>query len=781
MIALKQNLMDDHDVGGYSRRQGSGSSTLTKILGALVAALSITVVVLVLTRPTSSSSPPAAPVRKPAPTADPSTPVVDVPTQPGPLVPKKTDPIVVVTPTTDDVDCVSHYSDYGECRAIDADCGTGQKVRMRVVTVAPRGNGAPCAEETEMSVPLPCQLPQQCPPVVTPPTAPVCMSETARALVARFDKLMLRHWPQMLDHQAVLRGLWPDESDAGRAARAKELEAFNVDVTAARVTADNAAAGEGAAPGGDDTATLIVERAALLRMQRVVRRRLAVGASNSVTLQTEFDDSYRLKHLQFSAWFGATIGDMMVDLYHGDDGMDKNKFATGLKKYTDEWIALARKEGVVGGNVITAKAVRKLVKSAKSNIMTASLMGDVNEASTKKRIAAWQALADFYGGEYMAVAQRLRPDATPGVFNCTDSADIYQHQLDAQLGDGYTAEERHFEGVRRLAALQETTAALGKEHYGAVSFADTLVQLNAADNKEQYVYESPEGVRERAAMTMRTLSTVLTREFRRMPRCQTSIEFIGGPSAPIALYRHTQSHSLDRCPRRPSSIVIGLKSVDNPDVSARPSAMDVAVLLHEGSPGHHFQIMAAEDARLAANTCAHGSTTLEKADNNSVYTEGWGLYSEWLGLALGVYDAPRRVQRFGYLQMRMLRAARMVCDTGVNHFGWSAARVVAFLVDNVGLEEFQAVSELTRYVSDPGQAVAYMTGATVFEETRAAATATVGGASAFALGAPDFHQRLLDAGPLPMPLVRELGALWAAESKAAADALAASTAAAQRR
>src|SRR3546814_808465 len=136
------------------------------------------------------------------------------------------------------------------------------------------------------------------------------------------------------------------------------------------------------------------------------------------------------------------------------------------------------------------------------------------------------------------------------------------------------------------------------------------------------------------------------------------------------------------------------------NLTARPLYTLPSLALHECTPGHSFQ------AALALE----GPERPAFRDNIyfSGYGEGWGLYTEWLGTVMGIYETP--YQNFGRLTYEMWRAVRLVVDTGIHHYGWSRDKALAYMTENVALSEHEITTEVDRYIAWPGQALAYKLG-----------------------------------------------------------------------
>ncbi|NNC72428.1 MAG: DUF885 domain-containing protein [Sphingomonadaceae bacterium] len=161
--------------------------------------------------------------------------------------------------------------------------------------------------------------------------------------------------------------------------------------------------------------------------------------------------------------------------------------------------------------------------------------------------------------------------------------------------------------------------------------------------------------------------------------------------------------------------------------------------LHEGAPGHHFQISLAQENEELPNFMRFGG--------NTAFVEGWALYSETLGPELGLFTDP--YQRFGHLNDEMLRAMRLVVDTGLHSKGWTRDQAIAYMLENSGMTNVEATSEVERYIAIPSQALAYKVGALTIQALRAQAEEALG--DNFDVRA--FHEQVLGTGALPMAVL----------------------------
>jgi uncharacterized protein (DUF885 family) len=189
------------------------------------------------------------------------------------------------------------------------------------------------------------------------------------------------------------------------------------------------------------------------------------------------------------------------------------------------------------------------------------------------------------------------------------------------------------------------------------------------------------------------------------------------------------------------------------DLPSRTTPGMTTLYLHEGAPGHHFQISLAQENAALPDFMRFGG--------NTAFIEGWALYAESLGPELGMFTDP--YQAFGSLDDEMFRAVRLVVDTGIHAKGWSRDRAVEYMLANTAQSRTEAESEINRYIANPGQALAYKIGQLKIRELRTRAEKALGPK----FDIRDFHAQVLMTGALPLAILEQKIDRWIADKKPA--------------
>jgi uncharacterized protein (DUF885 family) len=317
-----------------------------------------------------------------------------------------------------------------------------------------------------------------------------------------------------------------------------------------------------------------------------------------------------------------------------------------------------------------------------------------------------------------------------------EGRDWYDHLVRHHTTTDLSAEEIHELGVAevaRIGAEMDHVRASTDYRGPPDGFADHL------RSDPRFFFDSEEALLAAYRDIAKRIDPEVVRLFGRLPRLPFGVVAVPAemaPSAPAAFYLEG-SLALARP---------GRFFANTSDLPSRPSWNMESLCLHEAVPGHHFQITLAQELDDLPEFRRRGLFT--------AYVEGWGLYCESLGEELGLYtDA---YQRFGALDAEMLRAIRLVVDTGMHALGWSRERAIAFFSEHSVTPEQDIVVEVDRYLVLPGQALAYKVGERKLTELRTRASTRLG--PAFDIRA--FHDELLAHGALPLDVLERLIEQW---------------------
>jgi uncharacterized protein (DUF885 family) len=195
----------------------------------------------------------------------------------------------------------------------------------------------------------------------------------------------------------------------------------------------------------------------------------------------------------------------------------------------------------------------------------------------------------------------------------------------------------------------------------------------------------------------------------------------------------------------------GIFYVNTHDLKAQPKYGMETLSLHEAAPGHHFQIAIQQEL--------DDLPQFRRYAFNVAYVEGWALYAESLGKELGLFTDP--FQWYGRLSDEMLRAMRLVVDTGLHTKGWTREQAIQYMLDNSSMAEFDVTTEVERYIVTPAQALGYKVGQLRISAIRAKAEAALG--DRFDVKA--FHSQVLRDGALPLSVLEAKIDRWVASRR----------------
>jgi uncharacterized protein (DUF885 family) len=349
------------------------------------------------------------------------------------------------------------------------------------------------------------------------------------------------------------------------------------------------------------------------------------------------------------------------------------------------------------------------------------------------------------------IAERARAaDTADGVGRLPDGAAFYQAMLKQFTTTDYTPEQVHQMGLDEVARI---TVEMDTLLVGQGLVEGTVGERTSALSKDpRYLFSNDDAGRRQALDRFQEIldevSARMPEYFRTIPPGRLKVERVPESSEKGSSGAYYQPAAMDGS--RPAVFFANLR-----DMAELPRWYMKSLSYHEGIPGHHFQISTAQGLK--------DLPLLRQQPIYTAYVEGWALYAERLAAEIGMYkDDP--LGDLGRLQEEMLRAARLVVDTGIHAKGWTRQQAIDYMVGVTGKAESDMTSEVERYMALPGQACAYKVGQLKILELREKARAELGGK--FSL--KDFHTVVLENGAVPLTVLERLVGEWIAKVKAQA-------------
>jgi uncharacterized protein (DUF885 family) len=354
-------------------------------------------------------------------------------------------------------------------------------------------------------------------------------------------------------------------------------------------------------------------------------------------------------------------------------------------------------------------------------------------------LPAYARLQQFFNEQYLPASR-----VTVGIWDTPGGADWYQQRVRWFTTTDLTADEIHAIGLKEVARIRGEMQQV-IERVGFKGSFEEFLQFLRTD--PQFRYSDPDQLLQAYLAMSKRVDPLLPQYFGRLPRMPYGVRPIPMESAPDTTTAYYQPPSLDG--RRAGYYYVNLYKPEE-----RPTYEIPVLTIHEAVPGHHLQIALAQEL---------GEQPKFRRDfEATAFVEGWALYSESLGEEMGFYDDP--YARFGQLTYEMWRAVRLVVDTGIHHKRWTREQAIEFFKANAAKTELDIVNEIDRYISWPGQALAYKIGELRIKELRAEATQALG--PGFDLR--EFHDVVLGSGAVPLDVLEANVKAWQAQ-KAAAD------------
>jgi uncharacterized protein (DUF885 family) len=351
---------------------------------------------------------------------------------------------------------------------------------------------------------------------------------------------------------------------------------------------------------------------------------------------------------------------------------------------------------------------------------------------------AYQRLADFMRRGYLPATRT----GSPGVGAMPNGRAYYDYQLETMTTLRTGADAIHRTGLAEVARIRADMLRLQRR----IGFKGPLPEFfDHLKQDAKYKFESPQALIAAYTRVGERVGRALGQLFARLPESKLEIRAVPKELESAVAGAYYQVGTPDGS--RP-----GVFYINTGDLPTRTAPRVTALYLHEALPGHHLQSSIAQEAA--------DLPPLLRFTWNVGYGEGWGLYAEWLGHEMGLYDDA--IQHFGALDMEMFRAVRLVVDTGLHAKAWSRQRAIDYMAENTSLERSFIAQEIDRYIAWPGQAVAYKLGELTLKALRRKAERALG--PRFDVRA--FHAQVLDTGAVPLAVLEMKIDDWIRSQKA---------------
>ncbi len=362
------------------------------------------------------------------------------------------------------------------------------------------------------------------------------------------------------------------------------------------------------------------------------------------------------------------------------------------------------------------------------------LTQEIADTVSNEVLPAYKSFADFVRTEYAPHGRTAL-----AITSLPEGEKRYQNALYARTTTKMTPDEIHQLGLREVERIQAEMTAIAKKQ----GFSDLASYRESLRTNPKYIPTSAEQILDDFRHYIAQMEPKLPELFTLLPKSPVTVEAI--PAFQASAMTHYVTGTPDG--KRPGRVVVAVH-----DFAHRSLIEDEAIAYHEAVPGHHMQLSVQQQLQGLPKFRQHGLSF-------TAYTEGWALYAEELGKEIGFYQDP--ASDFGRLSSELFRAVRLVVDTGIHSKGWSRDQVVEYFRKTGAVDEPTLQSETDRYISWPGQALAYKLGQLKIRELRERAKSQLGPK----FDIHKFHDEMLDGGTLPLDLLETRTNKWIAEQR----------------
>ncbi|WP_434951099.1 DUF885 domain-containing protein [Shewanella sp. HL-SH4] len=373
----------------------------------------------------------------------------------------------------------------------------------------------------------------------------------------------------------------------------------------------------------------------------------------------------------------------------------------------------------------------KLMPDSFTAEQKAELTQEYKSLISVKLIPALATLRDYVQGTYLANAR-----ASDGWWGLPNGKVWYQHLANSHTTTKMPVDEIHQIG---LSEVKRILAEMDKVREQVKFEGDLTAFFASLSSEPQYFFTDKQDLIDGYMELKDTINQVLPKYFNVMPKADYVVKPVESFREQSAAGASYESPAVDGS--RP-----GVFYINTFNLKAQPKWGMTTLSLHEAAPGHHFQIAIKQELTEVPE--------FQRFQGYTAFEEGWALYAEYLGIEMGLFTDP--YQYFGKLSDEMLRAMRLVVDTGLHAKGWSREQAIQYMKDNSPMAESDIVAEVERYMAIPGQALSYKVGQLTILKLRADAEKQLGDK----FDIKGFHDQILTTGSLPMAVMERKVSDW---------------------